>query len=109
MNNRILLLICTMAPWLSGAQHAMAGSGRIGGGTDTVAAMVQYGDDKLLMGGEALSGKALKHALHQRRQPEWIATIPPDRLRYATRSSPAPRIIAASASWSGNMRMLSAR
>jgi hypothetical protein len=43
------------------------------------------------------------------RHPEWIAAIPPDRLRTATRASPASRIIAASVSWSGKVRMLSAR
>ena len=38
-----------------------------------------------------------------------MAAIPPERLRTATREKPAARIISASACWSGNMRILSAR
>jgi len=35
------------------------------------------------------------HAGHQTFQPEWIAAIPPVRLRYSTWAKPAPAIIAA--------------
>ena len=63
MNNRTSQLISTLALWILGAQHAIAGSGPSGGGTDTVAAVVQYGDGKLLMGGEALSDERLDHLL----------------------------------------------
>ena len=43
------------------------------------------------------------------RQPQWMATMPPVRLRNDTRENPAAATIAASASGSGNLRMLSTR
>ena len=43
------------------------------------------------------------------RQPVWMAAMPPLRLRTLTRASPASAIMPASVSWSGIMRMLSAR
>ncbi len=42
-------------------------------------------------------------------QPEWMAAMPPVRLRTETRSKPASRIIDANASWFGKRRMLSTR
>jgi murein DD-endopeptidase MepM/ murein hydrolase activator NlpD len=43
--------------------QAAWGTAPYGGGTDTVAAVVQYGDDKLLEGGEALTDERLDHLL----------------------------------------------
>ena len=45
----------------------------------------------------------------QIRQPEWIAAMPPDRLRYATRPNPARSIIAAKRAWFGKRRIDSTR
>ena len=52
---------------------------------------------------------ALAAQVTHNRQPEWIAAIPPDRLRNVTFLSPACSIIATNRSWFGNVRMLSAR
>ena len=43
------------------------------------------------------------------RQPEWMAAMPPERFLNSTRAKPACVSMPASLSWSGNMRMLSAR
>ena len=57
---------------------------------------------------EMISRTRLPVQAHSR-QPEWMAAMPPDRLRTLTRASPASRIIPARVSWSGKVRMLSAR
>ena len=59
-------------------------------------------------GGAAWSAEPAGFRAHSR-QPEWIAAIPPERLRQRTCSRPASRISAAKAGWPGKRRMLSTR
>ncbi|MFZ1686815.1 MAG: M23 family metallopeptidase [Flavobacteriales bacterium] len=63
MINRNVLLIPTMAIGLLGSADAMARRGASGGGADTVSAVVRYGDEMLLEGGEALTDERLDHLL----------------------------------------------
>lgn len=66
--------------------------------------------DRLERGNPAADDQQEALAEHaHNRHPPWIAAIPPARFCTRTRSNPALLIIAASVSWSGCIRMLSAR
>ncbi|MEO8067100.1 MAG: M23 family metallopeptidase [Flavobacteriales bacterium] len=63
MNRPTIQVIATLAIGLLGASGALAAKGPSVGGADTVSAVVQYGDEKLLGGGEALTDELLDHLL----------------------------------------------
>ena len=48
-------------------------------------------------GGEEADGSSNRHYVHHKRQAEWMAAMPPVRLRYCTRSKPAASIMPAKA------------
>ena len=78
----------------------------VGGGTDSCAPGFLRG---LLLGKEGADGGDLRAGGAYGRTARWRATAPPARSRQATSAHPAAAIRRASAGWSGQARIDSAR